>query len=88
MSQGLLADHPSKPPSVNVDQSLGLYYLLLLHYPLFLQLAELGKLRAEVNRLNALGKYIALQGNINIDKFMLQTDPAIGGSNGVKGCFS
>jgi murein DD-endopeptidase MepM/ murein hydrolase activator NlpD len=45
------------------------------------QLAELGRLRAEVDRLNALGKYIALQGNINIDKFMLQTEPAIGGSN-------
>ena len=45
------------------------------------QLAELGRLRAEVDRLNALGKYIALQGNINIDKFMLQTEPAMGGSN-------
>ena len=47
------------------------------------QLAELGRLRAEVDRLNALGKYIAQQGNINIDKFMLQTEPAIGGSNGI-----
>ncbi len=45
------------------------------------QLAELGRLRAEVDRLNALGKYIARQGNINIDKFMLQTEPAIGGGN-------
>jgi len=43
------------------------------------QVSKLSMLRAQVVRLNALGEYLAKQGDIDIDQFMLKSEPALGG---------
>ncbi len=45
------------------------------------KLAELGKLRLQVDRLNTLGNFIARQENIDIEQFMLKAEPGVGGLN-------
>ena len=45
------------------------------------KLAELGRLRLQVDRLNTLGNFIARQENIEIEQFMLKAEPAVGGLN-------
>lgn len=43
------------------------------------QVSKLSTLKAQVDRLNALGAYLAKQEDIDIDQFMLQAEPALGG---------
>ncbi len=69
----LIASFTEKHPPQNLNTQIS---------PIYSEhLAKLGALSAQVERLNTLGEFLAKKENIDIDKFMLQNKPALGGFN-------